>query len=254
VNPPKKKFGQNFLTDKNIIKKIIDAAELRGDDTVIEVGPGRGALTRDLCGRAKKVIAYEIDGALIPALSRIPNLQIINRDFLKDAPELAEANKFVSNLPYNISTPAIIKALENNFELIIVMVQKEVAERMRARPGTKNYGALSLAVKFRAEAEIIANVSRNCFYPRPNVESTVIKLTPRQNNYENKTELFKIIKSAFCQRRKTLANALCSGGFQKEKIVNALRSLGFDENVRGETLDLEDFINLTRILNQREFG
>ena len=248
MSRPLKKFGQNFLIDKNIVKKIIDASEISKDDVIVEVGPGRGALTRDLCGRAKKVIAYEIDRALIPGLSGIPNLEVINRDFLKPTPEIIGANKFISNLPYNISAPAIIKALEYNFKLIIVMVQKEAADRMRAKPGTKSYGALSLAVKFRAEAEIITNVSRFCFYPRPDVESTVIKLAPRENNYKNQTALFEIIKPAFGQRRKTLANALSSAGFPKEKVFEALRRLGFNENIRGEALSLEDFINLSKKL------
>ncbi len=258
----KKNLGQNFLIDSHVLNKIIMAAEISENDVVIEIGPGIGTLTSAIAQKAFKVIAVEIDKTLIPilndTLSRFDNIDIINEDILKiDIKEIADRYsnkilKIVANLPYYITTPVIMEILEKKFpvESITVMVQKEVAYRMGAKPSTKDYGALSLSVQYFCETYIAANVPQNCFIPRPNVDSAVIKLTvlekPRVHTKDVKL-MFDIIKSAFSQRRKTLLNCIFNTGgfgFSKEEIVEILKSSGFDEKVRGETLELSDFARL----------
>lgn len=243
--------------------KIIASAEITKDDTVIEVGPGIGTLTQALAKSAGKVIAVEIDKTLIPiledTLSGFDNIEIINEDILKvDVKKIVEENggkpvKVVANLPYYITTPIIMQILENRLPVksITVMVQKEVAYRMKAEPSTKDYGALSLAVQYFCEPYLVANVPQNCFMPRPNVDSAVIRLTvfeePKVKVCDSEL-MFKVIKAAFSQRRKTLQNCIFNSeefSFDKEKIVEILNKAGFDEKIRGEKLTLEDFAKLT---------
>ena len=259
-----KKFGQNFLIDTHVLEKIVAAAGITKDDMVLEIGPGIGTMTQYLCEAARKVVAVEIDRTLIPilendTLSGYDNVRIINEDVLKvDIGALVEAEnegrpiKVVANLPYYITTPIIMGLLEKHVpvESITVMVQKEVAERMQAGPGSKDYGALSLAVQYYAEAYIAANVPPNCFMPRPNVGSAVIRLalydTPRVQ-VRNETLMFALIRASFNQRRKTLLNGISNSAeltFTKEQILNALSAMGLSETVRGETLTLEQFAKL----------
>ncbi len=258
----KKKFGQNFLIDNHVLNKIISSAEIDENDVVIEIGPGIGTLTAEVAKKAFKVIAVEIDRTLVPilrdTLSGFNNIDIINDDILKvDIKKIAEKYsdkrvKIVANLPYYITTPIIMEILEKRFpvESITVMVQKEVAYRMGAKPATKDYGALSLSVQYFCEPYIVANVPRNCFMPRPNVDSAVIKLTVLKEPFtktENIKLMFDIIKSAFSQRRKTLLNCLFNSGgfgFSKDEIVGILSEIGFDEKTRGETLGLSDFARI----------
>lgn len=263
-----KKYGQNFLIDPHVLDKIIDAAEITKDDYVIEIGPGIGTMTQGLCKRAKKVSAIEIDGALIPilkdTLKEYDNINIIHGDVLKvDLGKLiAQENdnnpvKIVANLPYYITTPIIMGLFESHIpiESITVMVQKEVAERMQVGPGTKDYGALSLAVQYYAKPYIVANVPPNCFVPRPNVGSAVIRLTSHAKSPVEVTDeklMFKLIRASFNQRRKTLVNGLKNAqelNFSKEDILDAINSIGLDENVRGETLTLEQFALLANRLS-----
>jgi len=262
-----KRFGQNFLIDSNILDKIVLGAQLNKEDVVIEIGPGIGSLTQVLAERAKKVVAIEIDKKLIPilqnTLKNYSNITIINDDILKiDLLELVnnynsgKPIKVVANLPYYITTPIIMSLFENHvpLESITVMVQKEVADRMQAKPGTKDYGALSLAVQFYSEPTIVTYVGPNCFIPAPKVGSSVICLKkhinfPLENELENL--LFKIIKAAFSQRRKTLVNCLVNDKslhFSKEQIAAALEIMNLDLRVRGEALSLDEFINLTKAL------
>ena len=263
-----KKFGQNFLIDTHVLDKIIRAAEIGKDDCVLEIGPGIGTMTQYLACAAKKVIAVEIDRALIPilqdTLDGYDNVKIINEDVLKvDIGKLAEEEnngkplKVVANLPYYITTPIIMGLFENHVPLqsITVMVQKEVADRMQTGPGSKDYGALSLAVQYYAKPYIVANVPPNCFMPRPKVGSAVIRLE-RYNNppvsVENEALMFRIIRASFNQRRKTLANGLKNSAeldFTKDEIEQAVGRLGRGASVRGEALTLEEFANLSNILN-----
>lgn len=262
----KKQFGQNFLVDERVLNKIITSANITKNDVVIEVGPGIGTLTRELAKNAGKVIAVEIDKNLIPilddTLSEFDNVEIINNDILKvDIEKIAAENsnksiKIAANLPYYITTPIIMQILENRLpvESITVMVQKEVAYRMKAEPATKDYGALSLAIRYYCEPYLAANVPRNCFMPRPNVDSAVIKLTvfdkPPVDVSDSKL-LFDIIKAAFSQRRKTLLNCIFNSenfNFDKSEIVKILNQAGFDEKIRGEKLDLNDFVKLTDVI------
>jgi 16S rRNA (adenine1518-N6/adenine1519-N6)-dimethyltransferase len=263
----KKNFGQNFLIDERVLNKIIAAADITEEDTVLEVGPGIGTLTQALAKSAKKVIAVEIDKTLVPILGEVladyNNIEIINNDILKvDVAELVRQNggkalKLVANLPYYITTPIIMGILEQKLpvESITVMIQKEVALRMQAAPSTKDYGALSLAVQYYCEPYLVANVPQNCFMPRPNVDSAVIRLTPHKNPpvvAKNEQLMFKLIKVAFSQRRKTLLNCIFNSnewGLDKEQIAALLVQSGFDERVRGETLTLEDFARLSDTLN-----
>lgn len=263
-----KKFGQNFLIDEHVLSKIISAAGVTGDDVVLEIGPGFGTMTQYLAEAAKEVIAVEIDKTLIPilqeTLAEYDNITLINEDILKvDIAALVnEKNggrpiKVVANLPYYITTPIIMGLFESHVPLdnITVMVQKEVAQRMQAQPGTKDYGALSLAVQFYAEPYIAANVPPNCFIPRPNVGSAVIRLNRWQNSpvqVKDEKFLFSIIRASFNQRRKTIQNSLVNGGIPvtKEQVVDALGQLGLSPTIRGEALTLEQFATLSDVLQE----
>ena len=258
-----KKFGQNFLIDSHVLDRIAAAAELTEEDAVLEIGPGIGTLTQHLAERAGKVLAVEIDRALIPileeSLADYDNVEILQGDILEqNLDELAEklggrSIKVVANLPYYITTPILMTLLESKLPIvsITVMVQREVAERMQASPGGKDYGALSLAVQYYAEAEIVANVPQHCFLPRPKVGSAVIclkKYREKPVQVENETLLFRIIRASFNQRRKTLVNGLKNAGFAKDKITAALQALELPETVRGETLSLAQFAALSAAL------
>lgn len=262
-----KKFGQNFLIDTHVLDKIIRAAGISKDDMVLEIGPGIGTMTQYLAEAAGKVIAVEIDKNLIPiledTLSEYDNVTIINEDVLKlDIRELADNEnqgrpmKVVANLPYYITTPIIMGLFEKHvpMESITVMVQKEVADRMQTGPGSKDYGALSLAVQYYAEPYIVANVPPNCFMPRPRVGSAVIRLTCHAKppvEVKDERFMFDIIRASFNQRRKTLANGLKNSdrfSFSKESIETAIEALGKGANVRGETLTLEEFAVLSNRL------
>ena len=258
-----KKFGQNFLIDAHVLNKIIASADITKDDCVLEIGPGIGTTTQYLAEAAGKVVAVEIDRNLIPILSETladyENVTVINEDVLKlDIAKLADEYnqgrpiKVVANLPYYITTPIIMGLFESHVPVksITVMVQKEVAMRMQAGPGTKDYGALSLAVQFYAEPYIVANVPPNCFMPRPNVGSAVIRLTLHENpptTVKDESLMFRIIRASFNQRRKTLLNGLNNSpeiAATKEQIQTAFEKLGFPANVRGETLTLKEFAAL----------
>ena len=263
-----KKFGQNFLIDTHVLDKIIRAAEIGKDDLVLEIGPGIGTMTQYLSCAAGKVIAVEIDRALIPiledTLDGYDNVRVINEDVLKvDIRKLVEEEnegrpiKVVANLPYYITTPIIMGLFENHVPIssITIMVQKEVADRMQTGPGSKDYGALSLAVQYYAEPYIVANVPPNCFMPRPNVGSAVIRLTSHKKPVAVKNEklMFDIIRASFNQRRKTLVNGLYNvGGLNKskEELAAVLESIGLAANVRGETLTLEQFAALSDALSK----
>lgn len=258
-----KKFGQNFLIDPHVLDKIVNAAGITKDDFVLEIGPGIGTMTQYLAAAAGKVFAVEIDKALIPilgdTLKDFPNVQVINEDILKvDVKKLAEEHnngkpiKVVANLPYYITTPIIMGLFESGVPVdsITVMVQKEVAERMQVGPGTKDYGALSLAVQYYAEPYIVANVPPNCFMPRPKVGSAVIRLTRHEKppvEVKDEKLMFRLIRASFNQRRKTLANGLNNSSelsFTKEEIQQTIEACGFPPGVRGEALTLEDFARL----------
>lgn len=262
-----KKFGQNFLIDTHVLEKIISSAGITKDDFVLEIGPGIGTMTQYLCESAREVMAVEIDRNLIPilsdTLSAYDNVTVVNEDILKlDIAKTAiEHNdgkpiKVVANLPYYITTPIIMGLFESYvpLESITVMVQKEVADRMQAVPGTKDYGALSLAVQFYSKAEIVANVPPNCFMPRPNVGSAVIRLTchkDRPVEVKDEAFMFRLIRASFNQRRKTLQNGLSNDrslNLSKEQIAAAIEKLGLSPTVRGETLSLEQFAELSNIL------
>lgn len=264
-----KRFGQNFLIDEHVINKIIAAADITREDTVLEIGPGIGTMTQYLAERAGRVFAVEIDKNLIPilgeTLSEYDNVTIINDDILKvDINRIVEEEnggrplKVVANLPYYITTPIIMGLFEQHVPLlsITVMVQKEVAERMQAGPGTRDYGALSLAVAYYAKPYIAANVPPNCFIPRPNVGSAVIRLT-RYNEppvqVRDDRLMFKLIRASFSQRRKTLQNGIANSGeldFTKEDVRKALAAMGLNENIRGENLGLEEFARLSNMLGE----
>lgn len=264
-----KKFGQNFLIDDHVITKIINAAEITKDDLVLEIGPGIGTMTQYLAESARKVIAVEIDKNLIPilgeTLAEYDNVTVINEDILKlDINRLvAEENagkpiKVVANLPYYITTPIIMGLFESHVPLqsITVMVQKEVADRMQVGPGSKDYGALSLAVQYYAKPYIAANVPPNCFIPRPGVGSAVIRLTRYEEppvTVKDESLMFKLIRASFNQRRKTLQNGLNNSpeiSFSKEEITKAIESLGVSPSVRGEALSLEQFAQLANYFVQ----
>ena len=266
-----KKFGQNFLIDTHVLDKIIASAEITKDDMVLEIGPGIGTMTQYLACAAGKVVAVEIDKTLIPiledTLSEYDNVQIINQDVLKvNLAKLAEEEnggkpiKVVANLPYYITTPIIMGLFENHVPLksITVMVQKEVADRMQVGPGTKDYGALSLAVQYYAKPYIVANVPPNCFMPRPKIGSAVIRLERYEEPPVQVTDeklMFRIIRASFNQRRKTLVNGLKNSPeiqFSKEEIEAAIETLGKGASVRGEALTLEEFARLSNILSSAE--
>lgn len=258
-----KKFGQNFLIDGRVLDKIIAAANVGPEDFVLEIGPGIGTMTQYLAEHAREVVAVEIDKKLIPiledTLKEYDNVIIINEDILKfDINQLVQEKnqgkpiKVVANLPYYITTPIIMGLFENNvpIENITVMVQKEVADRMQVGPGSKDYGALSLAVQFYAQPYIVANVPPNCFMPRPGVGSAVIRLTRhKEKPVEVKDEalLFALIRAAFNQRRKTLQNAISNAGLgiTKEQVLEALTKLNLSPTIRGEALNLKEFAALS---------
>ena len=265
-----KKFGQNFLINTGVLEYIIDAAEVTDEDMVLEIGPGIGTMTQYLCENAGQVIAVEIDTNLIPilkdTLSAYDNVRIINDDILKvDINELArEYNngrpiKVVANLPYYITTPIIMGLFESHvpIESITVMVQKEVADRMQAGPGTKDYGALSLAVQYYSKPQIVVNVPPSCFMPQPKVGSTVISLRRHKQpvvQVEDEKLMFKVIRASFNQRRKTLANGLNNYGginLTKEQIQQSIEELGVPVNIRGEALSLEQFACLSNIIGKK---
>lgn len=262
-----KKYGQNFLIDTNILKKIVDASSITDQDCVLEIGPGIGTMTQYLAESAKEVIAVEIDKALIPiledTLSAYDNVTIMNGDILKlDIGRIVEernegkAIKVVANLPYYITTPIIMGLLEGHVPVksITVMVQKEVADRMQTGPGTKDYGALSLAVQYYTRPEIVAQVAPSCFMPKPKVGSAVIRLDRHETppvDADNEKFMFSIIRAAFNQRRKTLVNGLANDaklGVSKEKVSEALETMGLPLTVRGEALTLEEFAQLSNLL------
>ena len=261
-----KKFGQNFLIDSNILESIVSAADITKDDFVLEIGPGIGTMTQYLCEAASQVVAVEIDKMLIPilkdTLSEYDNVEVINQDVLKlDIKALAQEKnngkpiKVVANLPYYITTPIIMGLFESKvpIESITIMVQKEVADRMQTGPGSKDYGALSLAVQYYADAKVQLNVSASCFMPRPNVDSAVIKLTAHEKPVVDvdETLMFKVIRASFNQRRKTLVNGLKNSSeldYTKEEIVQAIKAIGKEENIRGEKLTLEEFAALSNSL------
>lgn len=265
---PRKKFGQNFLIDGHVIEKIIDAAGVTEDDCVLEIGPGIGTMTRHLCARARKVIAIEIDRDLVKILKEdilkdCTNLTIINEDVLKvDIEELVRTEnggrpvKVVANLPYYITTPIIMGLFEKHvpMESMTLMVQKEVAQRMCAKPGTKDYGALTVAVSYYSECYLAANVPMNCFMPRPDVMSAVVRLTVLPQapvTVKDRGKMFAIVKAAFGQRRKTLQNALMNAqgiSCTKEDVANALESMGLSPLARGEILSLEQFARISELL------
>lgn len=265
-----KKFGQNFLIDTHVLERIISEAGVTKEDFVVEIGPGIGTMTQYLCEAAGAVAAVEIDKNLIPilhdTLSGYDNVEIINEDILKvDISALAmEKNggkpiKVVANLPYYITTPIIMGLFESHvpIESITVMVQKEVADRMQCGPGSKDYGALSLAVQYYAKPEIVANVPPNCFMPRPNVGSAVIRLTRHEKppvEVIDENLMFRLIRASFNQRRKTLVNGLKNASdldFTKEQIEAAITSIGQPLTIRGEALTLEQFAQLSNILKKK---
>lgn len=265
-----KKFGQNFLIDTHVLEKIIEAAGITKDDFVLEIGPGIGTMTQYLCENAREVVAVEIDQNLIPILGETlapyDNVTVINEDILKvDIVRLAEEKnggrpiKVVANLPYYITTPIIMGLFESHVPIdsITIMVQKEVADRMQVGPGTKDYGALSLAVQYYAKPEIVASVPPNCFMPRPNVGSAVIRLTRHETvpvAVEDEKLMFKLIRASFNQRRKTLANGLNNSpeiSLSKEIIQESIAELGVPVTIRGEVLTLEQFAELSNIIGRK---
>ena len=264
-----KKFGQNFLIDTHVLDKIIRAAGVTKEDMVLEIGPGIGTMTQCLAEAAGRVVAVEIDSNLIPilkdTLKDYDNITVINEDILKvDIKKLAEEYnggrpiKVVANLPYYITTPIIMGLFESEVPIdnITVMVQKEVADRMQTGPGSKDYGALSLAVQYYAEPYIVANVPPNCFIPRPNVGSAVIRLTRHQKppvEVKDSGLMFRLIRASFNQRRKTLQNGLNNSSelhYSKEQIARAIESLGVPATVRGEALTLEQFVRLANYFTE----
>lgn len=274
----KKKFGQNFLIDGRVLERIIEGAGITKEDTVLEIGPGVGTMTQALSERAGKVIAVEIDSDLIPVLQKTltgyDDVTVINKDVLEV--DLATVDgmltgsyKVAANLPYYITTPIIMKLLESGAPIdnITVMVQKEVADRMQAKPGGKDYGALSVAVQYYCEPEIIANVPQNCFIPRPNVDSAVICLKKREHpetvttfaddpypvTVSDPAFMFRIVRAAFAQRRKTLVNGLkndSSIGVSRGKAEEALSAMGLDPNIRGERLSVKEFAVLSNLIKE----
>ena len=264
-----KKFGQNFLIDTHVLEKIIRESGVTKDDLVIEIGPGIGTMTQYLCENAREVVAIEIDKNLIPilqdTLSSYINVTVINEDVLKvDIKKLAEEKnggkpvKVVANLPYYITTPIIMGLFESHVPIdsITIMVQKEVADRMQEGPGSKEYGALSLAVQYYAKPEIVANVPPNCFMPRPNVGSAVIRLTCHEKppvEVKDESFMFNIIRASFNQRRKTLVNGLGNAAFlpvTKEQVAEALEKMDLSATIRGEALSLEQFAQLSNLLKK----
>jgi 16S rRNA (adenine1518-N6/adenine1519-N6)-dimethyltransferase len=270
---PSKSLGQNFLADKNIIHNLLEKAGIREKDLVIEIGPGLGVLTRELCQRAGMVLAVEIDKHLIPILEEVleeyPNKEILHQDILKvnlqqriqdirlPDGQVPEAIKVVANLPYYITTPILMKLLEDKLPLssITVMMQKEVAERLMAKPGTKEYGAITLAVQYYGQCKILLSVPKEVFFPQPKVDSTVIQIVLQERVFDSQVEetiLFGLIKAAFGKRRKTLLNGLTGAfGLSKDEVKALLETVGIQENRRGETLSLEEYMNLSKVAKQK---
>lgn len=266
-----KRFGQNFLIDGNVVEKIVREAGVTKDDFVLEIGPGIGTMTQLLCENAREVAAVEIDTNLIPILKETlapyDNVTVINEDILKvDIPALAQEKnsgrpiKVVANLPYYITTPIIMGLFESHVPIdsITIMVQREVADRMQVGPGTKDYGALSLAVQYYAKPEIVLNVPPTCFMPRPNVGSAVIRLKKHETcpvQVDDAEFMFRLIRASFNQRRKTLANGLFNSSeltLSKEKIAEAIESLGVSPSIRGEALTLEQFAQLANYFTRNK--
>ena len=262
-----KSLGQNFLIDDNVIDRILEGARLSETDRIIEVGPGIGTLTREMGKVAENVVAIEIDKTLIPILKEtladLDNVEVVNEDILKvDVQGLINEKlnggpvKLVANLPYYITTPIVMKFLEEDIPVtdIVVMVQKEVADRMNAKPSTKDYGALSVAVQYYCDTEIVAKAPRHMFVPQPNVDSIVIGLHVRDEKkyiVDNEDIFFKTVKASFGQRRKTLLNSLGGLGFlSKDQIKEALKAANIDEKRRGETLSIDEFANLSNEINK----
>lgn len=265
-----KKFGQNFLVDSSILDRIIESAQITKEDCVLEIGPGIGTMTQRLAEEAGAVVAVEIDRNLLPVLadtlSAYENVTVINADILKlDLNRIVEEHnggrpiKVVANLPYYITTPIIMALFEKKVPLhsVTIMVQKEVADRMRVGPGTKDYGALSLAVQYYAKPEIVTKVPAGCFMPKPNVDSAVIRLTRYEKppvEVEDEAWLFAVIRASFNQRRKTLANGLANAGYpgiSRRQVEEVLAAMGLAATVRGETLTLEQFAELSNRLAKR---
>ena len=265
-----KKFGQNFLVDSSILDRIIESAQITKEDCVLEIGPGIGTMTQRLAEEARAVVAVEIDRNLLPVLadtlSAYENVTVINADILKlDLNRIVEEHnggrpiKVVANLPYYITTPIIMALFEKKVPLhsVTIMVQKEVADRMRVGPGTKDYGALSLAVQYYAKPEIVTKVPAGCFMPKPNVDSAVIRLTRYEKppvEVEDEAWLFAVIRASFNQRRKTLANGLANAGYPgigRRQVEEVLAAMGLAATVRGETLTLEQFAELSNRLAKR---
>lgn len=263
-----KSLGQNFLIDDNIVDKIVAGAGIGPEDKIIEVGPGIGTLTREMASRAQNLMAVEIDKNLIPiledTLGDYDNVKIVNEDIIKaDIRGLIDENlgggpvKLVANLPYYITTPIIMRFLEENINVtdIVVMVQKEVAERMNAQPGGKDFGALSVAVQYYCDTEIVAKVPRHLFVPQPNVDSIVIALRirpERKYKVDDEDLYFKVVKAAFGQRRKTLLNSIYSmGNLAKDQVKEALEEAGIDPKRRGETLSLDEFAILSNVIGNK---
>lgn len=265
----KKSLGQNFLIDTNILRKIVDAAEISAETGAIEIGPGIGALTEQLARRAKKVVAFEIDQRLLPiladTLSPYENVRIIHQDVLKADIHQVITDEFtnvtdimvVANLPYYVTTPIIMKLLTDRLPIrgMVMMLQKEVADRLAAKPGTKDYGSLSIAVQYYTEAEVVMTVPRTVFIPQPNVDSAVIRLIKRKQppvGVNDETFFFQVVRASFAQRRKTilnnLVNNLPNGKTLKEQIERALANASIDPRRRGETLTMEEFAELSNVL------
>lgn len=264
----RKRFGQNFLIDENILGKIVDAAALDPSDTVLEVGAGLGALTAALADRAGQVVAVEVDRDLIPILEesvgRLPNVRLVHGDILRLAldqllPAGALSYKVVANLPYYITSPVLMKFLgaERPWSRLVFMVQREVAARLTAAPGTKAYGALTVVLRFSAEVTTVARVPRTAFLPAPEVDSAIVLLTPRPAPLPPgpvRDTFFAAVRAGFGQRRKTLANALCGAGFPPEAVAAALAEAGLTESRRAETLDLQDFVRLAVCLSAQNLS
>ncbi|NIK13679.1 16S rRNA (adenine1518-N6/adenine1519-N6)-dimethyltransferase [Saccharococcus thermophilus] len=265
----KKSLGQNFLIDTNILRKIVDAAEISAETGAIEIGPGIGALTEQLARRAKKVVAFEIDQRLLPiladTLSPYENVRIIHQDVLKADIHQVIADEFtnvtdimvVANLPYYVTTPIIMKLLTDRLPIrgMVMMLQKEVADRLAAKPGTKDYGSLSIAVQYYTEAEVVMTVPRTVFIPQPNVDSAVIRLIKRKQppvEVNDEAFFFQVVRASFAQRRKTilnnLVNNLPNGKTLKEQIERALANASIDSRRRGETLTMGEFATLSNVL------
>jgi 16S rRNA (adenine1518-N6/adenine1519-N6)-dimethyltransferase len=260
---PKKRLGQNFLVDRNVLDKIVAAAELTSDEPVLEIGPGLGVVTQELAARANSVVAVETDGALIPILEEIladlPNTEIVHADFLRLDTHQFLRERFgerrctvVANLPYYITTPIIIQLLQvkDQVRRIVLMVQKEVAQRLAARPASSDYGSITVFVRYYCEVETVAQVSRNVFLPSPDVDSSLIRLTVRPNPAtltKDESTFFAVVRASFGKRRKTLLNALSdtSGlNLTKQQVEDALRTAGIESSRRGETLDLQEFARI----------